>query len=99
MAIGVDRDAEFYPAINKILAKLKELEDKIDLIKSNSDLLVKKLSKKKVGQLAILTNITDLEEDVRDLINESTAGFWSSTFIQRQLKKGHQIAQIGRAHV
>jgi len=49
MAIGVDRDAEFYPAINKILAKLKELEEKINLIKSNSDLLVKKLSKKKVG--------------------------------------------------
>jgi len=45
MAIGVDRDAEFYPAINKILAKLKELEEKIDLIKSNSDLLVKELNK------------------------------------------------------
>ena len=45
MAIDVDRDAEFYPAINKILAKLKELEEKIDLIKSNSDLLIKELNK------------------------------------------------------
>ena len=48
MAIGVDRDTEFYPAINKILAKLKELEEKIDLIKSNSDLMIKELGKKKV---------------------------------------------------
>ena len=45
MAIGVDRDKEFIPNINKILAKLKELEEKIDLIKSNSDLLVKELNK------------------------------------------------------
>ena len=48
MAIDVDRDTEFIPNINKILAKLKELEDKIDLVKSNSDLLIKELSKKKV---------------------------------------------------
>ena len=48
MAIGVDRDKEFIPNINKILAKLKELEEKIDLIKSNSDLMIKELGKKKV---------------------------------------------------
>jgi len=40
----------------------------------------------------ILANLTDLEEDVRDIINEKTAGFWTSDYIQRQLKKGHQIA-------
>ena len=48
MAIGVDRDKEFIPNINKILAKLKELEEKIDLIKLNSDLMIKELGKKKV---------------------------------------------------
>jgi len=42
--------------------------------------------------MSILTNIADLEEDVRDIINETTAGFWSSAYIIRQLKKGHQIA-------
>lgn len=42
--------------------------------------------------MAILANLTDLEEDVRDIINETTEGFWLSTYIQRQLKKGHQIA-------
>ena len=40
----------------------------------------------------ILANLTNLEEDVRDIINEKTEDFWESTYIQRQLKKGHQIA-------
>ena len=40
----------------------------------------------------ILANLTDLEEDVRDIINEEDPGFWTSDYIQRQLKKGHQIA-------
>ena len=48
MAIDVDRDTEFIPNINKILAKLKELEKKIDLVKLNSDLLIKEFNKKKV---------------------------------------------------
>jgi len=42
--------------------------------------------------VAILANLTDLEEDVREIINETTEGFWTSVYIQRQLKKGHQIA-------
>lgn len=42
--------------------------------------------------MGILTNIADLEEDVRDIINETTAGFWTSAYIQRQLNKGHQIS-------
>lgn len=42
--------------------------------------------------MSILANLTDLEEDVRDIISEKTEGFWLSTYIQRQLKKGHQIA-------
>jgi len=40
----------------------------------------------------ILANLTDLVEDVRDIINETTEGFWLDTYIERQLKKGHQIA-------
>jgi len=48
MAIQVNRDLEFFPAIDKIMAKLKDLEDKIDLIKSNTELIVKESGKKKV---------------------------------------------------
>ena len=40
----------------------------------------------------ILANLTDLIEDVRDIINEKVEGFWLDTYIERQLKKGHQIA-------
>lgn len=50
MAIDVDRDLEFFPAIDKIMAKLKELEDKIDIVKSDNELLIKttnQLMKKK----------------------------------------------------
>ena len=32
MAIVIDRDREFYPAIKKIMDKLDKLEKKIDLI-------------------------------------------------------------------
>jgi len=42
--------------------------------------------------MAILTDSTDLIEDVRSIINEETAGFWSDAYILRQLEKGHQIA-------
>ena len=41
MSIDVDLEREFIPAIDKILAKLKELEEKIDLIKSNTELQLK----------------------------------------------------------
>ena len=39
--IDVDLEREFIPAIDKIMAKLKELEDKIELIKSNTELQLK----------------------------------------------------------
>ena len=42
--------------------------------------------------MAILSTSTELIEDVRSIINEETAGFWSDAYILRQLKKGHQIA-------
>ena len=41
--------------------------------------------------MSILTNSTDLIEDVRSLINEEVEGFWTDAFILRQLKKGHQV--------
>jgi len=40
MAIQVDLEREFIPAVNKIMAKLKELEEKIDLIKSDLELII-----------------------------------------------------------
>lgn len=42
--------------------------------------------------MSILANSTDLIEDVRSIINEETAGFWTDAYILRQLEKGHQIA-------
>lgn len=39
---------EFDPAIKKIMDKLKELEDKIDLVKSNTELMIRDSGKKKV---------------------------------------------------
>jgi len=45
MAIQVDLEREFIPAINKIMAKLKELEDKIDLVKSDLELMIKSSGK------------------------------------------------------
>jgi len=45
MAIVVDRDREFNPAIKKIMGKLAQLEGKIDLIKSDVELQVKEFDK------------------------------------------------------
>ena len=41
--------------------------------------------------MAILSTSTELIADVRSLINETTASFWSDAFILRQLEKAHQI--------
>jgi len=41
--------------------------------------------------LAILSTSTELIADVRSLINEATAAFWSDAFITRQLEKAHQL--------
>jgi len=41
--------------------------------------------------MAILANITELVADVRDIINETTEGFWTDAYIERQLEKGHQV--------
>ena len=40
MGIDVDRDLEFFPAIDKIMAKLKDLEKKIDAVNFNISLLL-----------------------------------------------------------
>ena len=66
MSIEVDRDREFKPAIDKMVAKLDKilqyqknfdseifdslsrLEEKIDLVKSNTELLIRESGKKKV---------------------------------------------------
>ena len=45
MAIPVDRDREFNPAIKRIMDKLDELEEKIDLTKSNTELQLKNFDK------------------------------------------------------
>ena len=45
MPIQVDLEREFIPAINKIMEKLKELEEKIDLIKSDLELMIKSSGK------------------------------------------------------
>ena len=45
MPIPVDRDREFNPAIKKIMDKLAQLEEKIDLIKSNTELQLKDFDK------------------------------------------------------
>jgi hypothetical protein len=41
--------------------------------------------------MAILTNLTELVTDVREIINEETEAFWTDVFIKRQLEKGHKI--------
>lgn len=41
--------------------------------------------------MAILANLDELVTDVRGIVNETTASFWTDAYIQRQLKKGHQI--------
>ncbi len=42
--------------------------------------------------MAILTDLDDLIADVREIINETTADFWSDDYITVQLRKAHQIA-------
>jgi len=42
MGINIDRDLEFYPAIDKIMAKLEDLEKKIDAVNFNISLLLSK---------------------------------------------------------
>ena len=48
MAIQVDKELEWDPFVKKVMDKFKELEDKIDLIKSNTEFIVKESGKKKV---------------------------------------------------
>ncbi len=45
MAIQVDLEREFVPAINKIMAKLKDLEKEIGLVKSNTEFMIKSFDK------------------------------------------------------
>ena len=45
--IHVDRDLEFIPAIKKVNDKLKDLEDKVELVLSDLKLLIR-ISNKKV---------------------------------------------------
>ena len=46
--ISIDRDLEWLPMMRKINDKLDKLEEKIELIKSNTELIVKESGKKKV---------------------------------------------------
>ncbi|MBA7575026.1 hypothetical protein ES708_16842 [subsurface metagenome] len=48
MTIQVDKELEWDPFVKKVMDKFKELEDKIDLVKSNTELIVKESGKKKV---------------------------------------------------
>ena len=41
MSIDISRDEDFRPAIKKIMDKLNDLEEKIDLVKSNTELQLK----------------------------------------------------------
>jgi len=43
--INIDRDREWQPMMDKIMAKLKELEDEIGLVKSNTKFIVKTIDK------------------------------------------------------
>ncbi|MBA7562084.1 hypothetical protein ES708_03733 [subsurface metagenome] len=44
MAIQVDKELEWDPFVKKVMDKLKDLEDKIDLIKSNTELQIKAMN-------------------------------------------------------
>lgn len=48
MTIHVDKEQEWDPFVKKVMDKLKDLEEKIDLIKSNTELTIKESGKKKV---------------------------------------------------
>ena len=41
MTIHVDKEQEWDPFVKKVMDKLKDLEEKIDLIKSNTELQLK----------------------------------------------------------
>jgi len=45
MTIHVDKEQEWDPFVKKVMEKLKELEDKIDLVKSNTELMIKSSGK------------------------------------------------------
>ena len=45
MTIHVDKEQEWDPFVKKLMKKLKDLEDKIDLIKSNTELQIKSFDK------------------------------------------------------
>jgi len=46
MTIHVDKEQEWDPFVKKVMEKLKDLEDKIDLVKSNLDLIIRTSNKK-----------------------------------------------------
>ena len=48
MTIHVDKEQEWDPFVKKVMDKLKELENKIELIKSNTELMIRESNKKKV---------------------------------------------------
>lgn len=48
MTIHVDKEQEWDPFVKKVMDKFKELEDKIDLIKSNLELIIKISNKKAI---------------------------------------------------
>ena len=43
--INIDRDTEWQPMMNKIMAKLKDLEDEIGLVKSDLKFMIKEFDK------------------------------------------------------
>lgn len=45
MSIEIDRDLEWLPMMNKIIAKLDNIEDKIEAAKSNTELQLKEFDK------------------------------------------------------
>ncbi|MBC8499496.1 MAG: hypothetical protein H8D39_03100 [Candidatus Atribacteria bacterium] len=47
MTIHVDKEREWDPFVKEVMAKFKELEEKIDLIKSNTELQLKNIKKVK----------------------------------------------------
>lgn len=45
MSMEVDRDREWLPMMNKIMVELKKLDEKIELVKSNSEATFKSIDK------------------------------------------------------
>jgi len=48
MTIHVDKEQEWDPFTKEVMEKLKDLVNKIDLVKSNMELLIKESNKRKV---------------------------------------------------